>query len=433
MTATLHEKIAVFFQRHSALAALLERIGRDAAAYWLVGGCLRDLLLGREAADLDLVSDADPTDLARNWSNRVQGHWFRLDRERRQSRVIVGDLQVDFAPLRAESIIADLALRDFTVNALALRLDTGMTSAALLDPLAGQQDLAERRLRLCNPEAFLQDPLRMLKGIRHAVTLDFELSAPVLQTVEQCRSGLKSVAGERIRDEWFKIIRSKNPVHGFELMARTGLLEVLLGAPRKNFNWVAAVSQLQRCNIHIQSIRAWLDGQTAIKPPHDADPQLFLLIKLLELYQPDQLAGLLHETLRLSRREKRIIMQLAAEEKPFFKKFLACLPQVQKNRQRALAVELLAPYAVQKLLYWGVCDEVLAGHEAIDLSRNFLSQQRQGQIPGLLSGERIAALLYARSGPDVGFWQRKLKLAEINGDIASEAEAEEWLKKQISI
>ncbi|PLX88776.1 MAG: hypothetical protein C0619_12055, partial [Desulfuromonas sp.] len=112
---------------------------------WLVGGALRDILLGRTVTDIDIATVGDPTSLARQWSKRQGGNWFWLDKERLQSRVMLGSgkfhFYFDFAPLRAASIDQDLHLRDFSINALALPLITPLIEQTLLDPMLGLQDL----------------------------------------------------------------------------------------------------------------------------------------------------------------------------------------------------------------------------------------------------------------------------------------------------
>jgi poly(A) polymerase len=149
---------------------------------FLVGGALRDWQLGRPVADLDFAVSCDPTELARAFAAAVGGHWFLLDAERRQSRVVAGrrDVTYDFAPYRADDLAGDLRLRDFTINALALPVVAGNALPPLIDPLGGVSHLQTGLLRGCSSGVFQDDPLRILKGIRHCAALGLAVEPSTL-------------------------------------------------------------------------------------------------------------------------------------------------------------------------------------------------------------------------------------------------------------
>ena len=138
---------------------------------WLVGGAVRDRALGRSTADVDVVLDGDPADGARAVARAAGGAaCFALSEEFGAWRVVARDhaWQVDIEPLRAGSLEADLALRDFTANAIAEPIAGGEQ----VDPLGGLADLSARRLRMTGPGAFREDPLRVLRLVRVAIELD---------------------------------------------------------------------------------------------------------------------------------------------------------------------------------------------------------------------------------------------------------------------
>jgi tRNA nucleotidyltransferase (CCA-adding enzyme) len=161
---------------------------------YVVGGAVRDLLLGAHPADID-VACLDPQACARTLRRKV----IRLGREEHVSayRVVDGAHVYDFAALLDGSIDADLGRRDFTINAMAVDLAGG----ALLDPYGGRRDLAARLVRMVDAKNFDDDPLRMLKAIRMAVRLDFAIDAATVAAIRPRAAAIAGVAAERVAYE----------------------------------------------------------------------------------------------------------------------------------------------------------------------------------------------------------------------------------------
>ena len=201
--------------------------------YYLVGGCLRDALLGHPIHDLYIVACCDPTELAQRFAADHDAPWFWLDRERRQSRVLVerdaSCLTFDFAPLRAADLVNDLAARDFTINSMALGLHSSLANSELIDPLDGLSDLHHSCLRMCGLRSFVADPLRILKGIRHAVALGFILEEETSQAMIHNGWRLKHVAVERLRKEVWTILAHHTAEYGLQMLAATGVGSVFWG------------------------------------------------------------------------------------------------------------------------------------------------------------------------------------------------------------
>jgi poly(A) polymerase len=194
---------------------------------WLVGGAVRDRVLGRPLTDLDLVVDGDPEQAARAIA-RAAGNaaCFALSEEFGAWRVVARDRawQADLERLRGGSLQEDLRLRDFTVNAIAEPIEGGVT----IDPLGGLEDLSARRLRMAGPEAFADDPLRVLRLVRIAVEMDLE---PEEQTSDAARAhagGLGRVSAERVFMELRRILASPRARHGIELLDPLGATAVVL-------------------------------------------------------------------------------------------------------------------------------------------------------------------------------------------------------------
>jgi poly(A) polymerase len=194
---------------------------------WLVGGALRDRLLGRETADLDIVVEGDTADAARAISRAAgRATCFALSEEFGSWRVVgrESSWQVDVEPLRGETLEQDLALRDFTVNAIAEPLTVGSP----IDPLGGIADLQAGRLRMASPRAFTDDPLRVLRLVRLAIELDL---TPERQTANSARGQagrLSEVSPERVFAELRRIISAPRAREGLELMEALGATSVVL-------------------------------------------------------------------------------------------------------------------------------------------------------------------------------------------------------------
>ena len=208
---------------------------------WLVGGALRDRLLGRQTADYDLAVAGDPATIARGLGRDAGGYAFELSGAFAAWRVVAHDRtwQVDVLPVTGGSIEADLAARDLTVNAIAQPLAGG----AYVDPSGGLGDLRARRLRMVSARAFASDPLRTLRLVRLACELDFEVESETATAARAQATALPAVAPERIFGELRRILSSPRALTGFDLMATTGVtasvlpeLEALRGVQQSRFH-----------------------------------------------------------------------------------------------------------------------------------------------------------------------------------------------------
>jgi putative nucleotidyltransferase with HDIG domain len=194
---------------------------------WLVGGCTRDRELGRASTDLDVVVDVDPAEAARAIARAAGGAaCFALSEQFGAWRVVARDRswQVDLEPLRGGSLERDLAMRDFTVNAIAEPISGGPP----IDPLGGLADLAARRLRVAGPTAFVEDPLRVLRLVRVAVELDLVPEEETMRLARERVDGLRGVSGERVFAELCRIIGAAQALRGLELMHELGATAVVL-------------------------------------------------------------------------------------------------------------------------------------------------------------------------------------------------------------
>ena len=193
---------------------------------WLVGGAVRDRLLGRPTADYDVAVAGDARAVASELARRAAGHPFELSEGFGAWRVVSRDRSwtIDLLPLAGDSIEADLAQRDLTINAMA----EGLPAGALVDPFGGSRDLAQRRLRMVAPTAFSADPLRSLRLVRLACELGFELEPATAAEAANAAPGLAAVAPERVFAELRRIIVSDRAPGGIRLMDELGITPVVL-------------------------------------------------------------------------------------------------------------------------------------------------------------------------------------------------------------
>ncbi len=199
------------------------------AEFWLVGGWVRDYLLGRPTHDVDFVMPEGAIATARQVSDAVGGAFVVLDVERDTARVVVGppgaSIYMDFAGLRGPTLDADLWARDFTVNAMAVPAeDWQAPEHAIIDPTGGRADLREGLLRAVTPEAFREDPLRMLRAVRLGAGLGFEIESQTAAWIYRDAELLDAVSRERVRDELAQLLGLPGVAHSLRQLEELRLL-----------------------------------------------------------------------------------------------------------------------------------------------------------------------------------------------------------------
>jgi len=234
-TSTLMKRAPIAFE----LANEFKSQGKRLA---LVGGSVRDAILGRLGNDLDFTTDAHPDLTKRILSKRLEHLWDTGARFGTISGRSDGFL-IEITTYRSESyqqdsrkpsvefgetIEVDLSRRDFTINAMALELTT--KSPEFIDPYQGVVDLAKKLIRTpLTPEiSFSDDPLRMLRAIRFASQLDFAIDDEVRRAIVAMRGRLEIISAERVREEFTKIILSGQPRLGITLLVESGLAEIFI-------------------------------------------------------------------------------------------------------------------------------------------------------------------------------------------------------------
>lgn len=215
------------------VAAELERNGFRA---WIVGGCVRDLLLGRAVGDWDLATTARPEQMQKVFRRTIptgiahgtltvlwKGQSYEVTTLRGEGAYTDG--RHPDSVFFVDDIDRDLERRDFTVNALAFDLRSG----TLVDPFGGLADLEARVLRAVRDPLlrFREDGLRVMRAARFCATLEFALDPVTEDAIRPTIDVLARVSRERVRDEWWKAMKAREPSRAFMVMRRTGILSVV--------------------------------------------------------------------------------------------------------------------------------------------------------------------------------------------------------------
>lgn len=414
------------------VAELAEQFGVDV---FLVGGCLRDVAMGRPVHDFDFALSGADEDLPAELASRCGGRFFWLDEERRQSRVVTGKSQngftLDFAPIRGKNILDDLLLRDFTVNALALPVTKGISR--YMDPLCGMRDIAERKIRACGENIFNDDPLRLLRAVRLAASLDFAIEPDTWRDILSRPHLLDGVAGERIRDELFLILGERNVGASLEKLRSSGLLaKIIPGVPlcglQRRIAFAAEAEKvLEDSGCLFPSDRERLSD--CLKRPVEGGVPLMSLLKLAAFLIGDNAAEYIASCaarIRLgtkARAELKVLCDCATSF-PSLPKDIAgdrALFRFFRDRDPGGPELVLLPLAAQ----------LIDVKTAARLVTYYFRDYRRETASLLLTGDQVMELLDVGPGPQLGRILETLREAESTGQVSTVGEAREFLLKKV--
>lgn len=222
---------------------IISDLKKEGFQAYIVGGCVRDFLLGIEPKDWDITTNAKPEEIEKIFPDSFYENKFLTVTVRTTSQnPILKEVEITtyrseakYSDKRhpdqvefAKTLEEDLARRDFTVNAIAI--DINGQKKEVIDPFFGQKDLNKKIIKTVgNPEErFNEDALRMLRAVRLATTLNFEIDLKTAKAIKKNSVWLEAVSKERIRDEFLKIIMADNPTKGIELLRELGLLKFIV-------------------------------------------------------------------------------------------------------------------------------------------------------------------------------------------------------------
>lgn len=216
-----------------AFPAMLERVRQalpEGIEIYLVGGAIRDALLGKPSKDLDFALPARAISVARLVADQLGAAFYPLNDDFDTARLILHDergerVVMDFAGYRAPSLEADLRGRDYTINAIAADVHP---PHRLYDPLGGGADLLAGRIRACSPTSLTDDPVRVLRGVRLAAKFRYLIETATRKQMRQAAAGLSDVSPERVRDEFWRILEGPQPATALRALDMLGVLPVIL-------------------------------------------------------------------------------------------------------------------------------------------------------------------------------------------------------------
>ncbi|MCP4551419.1 MAG: HD domain-containing protein [Bacteroidetes bacterium] len=229
--------------KHKVFEVISKSSSELNVSVWVIGGFVRDLLLKRSSKDIDIVVLGCGIEVAQQVASKVgKKGKVKYFKNFGTAMLRIADLEVEFVGARKESyrrdsrkpivengsLADDQNRRDFTINALALSLNKE-NFAELIDPFNGLQDLHDRIIRTpLDPDiTFSDDPLRMMRAIRFATQLDFEINTETFAAIKRNVQRIDIISKERINEELNKIILTKKPSVGFYLLDRCGLLSII--------------------------------------------------------------------------------------------------------------------------------------------------------------------------------------------------------------
>lgn len=215
------------------LACVSAVVSQQGCTAYLVGGCVRDWLSGRETTDIDLAVDRDPQNIASHVAAAIGGKSILLDDVNRVFRVLVErngkQWHLDFTCFQ-QGIEEDLARRDFTVNAMAIGLQDFVSGnfARPIDPFSGERDLNARIIRAVSSDVFQKDAARLLRAVRLAQELKFTIEPDTEELIRKNCRLVVSVPGERVREELLRMLALPGSADLLRYIDRLGLLTSLI-------------------------------------------------------------------------------------------------------------------------------------------------------------------------------------------------------------
>lgn len=226
---------------------IINKFQNNGAEIYIVGGASRDLIMDRKVNDWDFTTNLTPEEVKKIFPNTFYNNNFGttsiVNKDKEIFEVTTFRTERGYSDSRhpdeikwGKTLEEDLQRRDFTINAIAIKINSNNQDVEIIDLFGGQKDIEQKKIRTVgNPdERFLEDALRLMRAVRIATQIAFNLEKETLESIKKNSSLINKVAGERIRDELFKILLAEKPSRGVELLRDSELLkeiipELLLG------------------------------------------------------------------------------------------------------------------------------------------------------------------------------------------------------------
>ncbi|MBP7460281.1 MAG: CCA tRNA nucleotidyltransferase [Candidatus Delongbacteria bacterium] len=401
------------------------------APCYVVGGWIRDALVGHTSADIDLVME-NPAEAAKHLGNSLRGRVICLDEEHQIYRIVLHRLgmTIDLAQLYHHDIIEDLKHRDLTVNAMAFDL---LRPESILDPFHGARDLEQGIIRTVGPNSLAEDPLRVFRVFRFAARLGFIIDPPVFNRIRAIRTALPSIAGERIVYELSLFLSGPNPCPYLAPFLESDILPAILGRHSSEFPTpdMASFCNLAVAILEPPPLPGFSPARDILIPDryfHDG-ARLLLLIHLFFGYYQHLMNDLISK-LKINSFLNHRLKQAG--------RFLQKLDECPDTRSiQELALELIADYGnwIMLLIYYRYLHQrALPDHDSRweSVLRLYQTEWKSNLNLSLpLNGEILHRDYALKPGPIFKTILRQLKIDMIRGKIRNRTEADRLVRQII--
>ena len=418
---------------HPAVRALGNFAKKRGVELYLVGGSVRDLLLGRQMTDIDFAVASDAIAFAQAFAGSIRSTCFPLEENPATARVVVKEfgvsraswLSMDFAQFRAASLTEDLRLRDLTINAMAIAFEnvrtvtkqTGVQNAFhVIDPCAGVKDLWAGLLRFPSEQVVQADPLRLLRIYRFAAQLDFEISESALALVVKHRSLLSNVAVERCRNELLKIFKVKKAHLYFKQLETAGVLREVVPSMRETDSACCSLAAFEKSPIpaafdaYRNEINDYLREELGL----ETDRRSFIKLSFFCGDDPDSVG----KHLRLSRKTGQFMANLISGSTELRR----IMPRLTRKR-------IISFFRKYRSDWWGVLlyaaasdtiDSAILERIADRYDEHIRPVLKQGR---LITGRDLIRTFHLKRGRRVGRLLKKIEDRQFAGEIRTREEA----------
>lgn len=299
---------------HPLLELFIDFAEREGIAIdsFIVGGAVRDILLGKELKDIDIAVKGDAINISKRFAQEINGSFVLLDKEFGIARIVKDTQFLDISILRGDSIYSDLSDRDLTINAMAIplpevRSQKSEIKSKLIDPYNGGKDLSNKIIRMVSEENLIKDPLRILRIYRFAATLNFSIEDNTLNTAKRLAPLITSVAVERIAEELRYIVRLDDSYKTIKSLQDDNILSYVF-------------PELKSLELRVQSLELYKSVEDILKNPSHFLPSTFnfqlptlkkICLKLSTLFPSPAVAKQSAIRLKLSKKEVDFIYEMA--------------------------------------------------------------------------------------------------------------------------
>ncbi len=443
------KKLAEYIKREVHIQNIIAVRGkRD---LYVVGGTIRDILLDLQPKDYDFSVEGSGIEFARYVARRVGGAFVILDEKADEARVVIDDIVYDFIGLGQGDVFSDLLRRDFTINAMAVNVE----SLDLIDPCHGSRDLKKKIIRPASSDALIADPLRILRGFRFALQLNFNLHRDFNRLAKNV--SLQRVAAERIGEELLHIMSAPNSFGVILKINQLGIFKEVFQEAQKliedfdlwnhSLNTYGAVENLiehgffTKLEPEYSSYFAEANRIALCKLAglfHDvAKPDTFLIKEgEIHFYGHDSIGAkmiekIAHRRLRFSRHDTDVLKKLVKEHMRLH--LLATNPDLTDRAIRRFFRHLGVDWFGAMIIAWA--DGYATGGRTGHLERAFLrmvelnrTDMARPKVERLVNGYDLIAL-GMRPGPSFKLILQELLDMQLEGVIKEKAEAIEQAKK----